>query len=92
MEGLHEVLLMDAFINPEVIPHNVSHAFLVSVLLIVAALIVKGSLRLVPRGFQNFVEMLTEQDWQVGDSYTVECWINETTTAFKERGYSGKNV
>lgn len=61
MEGLHETLLMDAIINPEVIPHNVSHAFLVSILLIVASLVIRGSLRLVPKGFQNFMEMLVEQ-------------------------------
>ncbi|MCJ7482290.1 MAG: F0F1 ATP synthase subunit A [Thermodesulfovibrionales bacterium] len=67
MEGLHEVLMMDAFINPAVIPHNVTHAFLVSILLIVAALTVKGSLRLVPRGFQNFMEVLIEQILKLAD-------------------------
>jgi len=61
MEGLHETLLMDAIINPEVIPHNVSHAFLVSILLIIASLAIRGSLKLVPRGFQNFMEMILEQ-------------------------------
>lgn len=60
MEGLHETLLMDAIINPEVIPHNVSHAFLASILLIVIALIIRGSIRLVPKGTQNFIEMIVE--------------------------------
>lgn len=74
MEGLHEVLLMDAFVNPEVIPHNVTHAFLVSILLIVGALIVKGSLRLVPRGFQNFMEMLIEQILKLVDDTIGHKW------------------
>jgi F-type H+-transporting ATPase subunit a len=74
MEGLHEVLLMDAFVNPEVVPHNVTHAFLVSILLIVAALIVKGSLRLVPRGFQNFMELLIEQILKLADDTIGHKW------------------
>ncbi|MEW6570721.1 MAG: F0F1 ATP synthase subunit A [Nitrospirota bacterium] len=60
MEGLHETLLMDAVINPEVIPHNVSHAFLVTIILIVVALSIKSTLRLVPKGTQNFIEMMVE--------------------------------
>lgn len=77
MEGLHEVLLMDAVVNPEVIPHNVSHAFLVSILLIVAALIVKGSLKLVPRGFQNFIEMLVEQILKLVDDTIGHKWSRQ---------------
>jgi F-type H+-transporting ATPase subunit a len=60
MEGLHETLLMDAFVNPEVIPHNVSHAILASIILIIIALVIRSSIRLVPRGFQNFIEVITE--------------------------------
>lgn len=56
----HEVLLMDAIINPNVIPHNVSYAFLVSIILITVSVIVKGSMRLVPTGIQNFVETIVE--------------------------------
>jgi len=56
----HEVLLMDAIINPGVIPHNVSYAVLASIILIVSALAVKGSMRLVPVGFQNFIETIVE--------------------------------
>lgn len=60
MEGLHEVLLMDAIVKPEVIPHNVTHAFLASIILIITAFVIRGSLRLVPTGIQNFMEMLIE--------------------------------
>lgn len=60
MEGLHEVLLMDAFVSPEVVPHNVSYGILASVILIVMAIILRGSLRLVPRGFQNFLEVVIQ--------------------------------
>jgi len=60
MEGLHEALLMDLIIKPEVIPSNVTHAFLASIILIVAALAVRSSISLVPKGIQNFVELVTE--------------------------------
>ncbi len=60
MEALHETLLMDAIINPEKIPHNVSYAFLASIILIIVALVIRKSIRLVPKGTQNFVEMVTE--------------------------------
>lgn len=77
MEGLHETLLMDAIVNPEVIPHNVSHAFLVSILLIVAALIIRGSLRLVPRGFQNFMEMIIDTILKLVDETIGHKWSRE---------------
>jgi F-type H+-transporting ATPase subunit a len=67
MEGLHETLLMDAIVDPKVIPHNVSHALLVSVLLIIAAFAVRGSLKLIPKGFQNFMEMIIEQVFKLVD-------------------------
>jgi len=57
---MHEVLLMDALISPEVIPHNVSYGILASIILIVSALVVRGSMRLVPTGFQNFLETIAE--------------------------------
>jgi F-type H+-transporting ATPase subunit a len=60
MEALHETLLMDAIIDPNVIPHNVSYAFLTSIILIVIALIIRGSLRLIPTGIQNFIETIVE--------------------------------
>jgi len=77
MEGLHEVLLMDAIVKPEVIPHNVSHAILVSVLLIVSALLIKGSLRLVPRGFQNFMEMIIDQILKLSEDTIGHKWGRE---------------
>jgi F-type H+-transporting ATPase subunit a len=77
MEGLHETLLMDAIINPEVIPHNVSHAFLVSILLIVTAITIRGSLRLVPRGFQNLMEMIIEAIFKLVDETIGHKWSRE---------------
>ncbi len=55
-----EKLLMDIFFNPEVVPHYVSYSFLASLLLIVLALIVRSSLKLVPQGTQNVVETIIE--------------------------------
>lgn len=55
-----EVLLLDAIVRPEVVPHNVSYAVLASIILIVSALAVRGSMRLVPTGFQNFMETIVE--------------------------------
>ncbi len=60
MEGLHEALLMDLIIKPEVIPPNVTHAFLASIILIVVALAIRSSISLVPKGIQNFIEVITE--------------------------------
>src|SRR4030042_6038337 len=60
MEGLHEALLIDLIIKPEVIPHNVTHAFLASIILIVVALAIRSSISLVPKGIQNFIEGITE--------------------------------
>ena len=58
MEGMHEVLLMDAIVSPEVVPHFVSYGIIASVVLIVIALIIRGSLQLIPKGFQNFTELI----------------------------------
>ncbi|MBE0426242.1 MAG: F0F1 ATP synthase subunit A [Nitrospirae bacterium] len=77
MEGLHEVLLMDAIINPEVIPHNVSHAFLASILLIAVALVIRGSLRLVPRGVQNVLEMIVEAVLKLSDETIGHKWSRQ---------------
>ncbi len=65
MEGMHEVLLLDAIIGPNKlipfeIPHNVSYAVLASLILIVSAAVVKRSMRLVPMGFQNLIETIVE--------------------------------
>ncbi len=55
-----EKLLLDIFVNPDVVPHFVSYAFLTSIILIVVALIVRGSLKLIPTGTQNFMESIIE--------------------------------
>ena len=55
-----EALLMDLVVNPKVVPHFVSYAFLSSAILIGVALSIRGSLALVPKGLQNFVEVLVE--------------------------------
>jgi F-type H+-transporting ATPase subunit a len=64
---MEDVLLMDALFKPEVVPHNVSYGILASIILIIAALAVRGSLRLVPRGFQNFMEMIIEAIYKLVD-------------------------
>jgi F-type H+-transporting ATPase subunit a len=55
-----EKLLMDMFLNPEIVPHFVSYAFLASLILITVSLIVKKSVSLVPRGIQNIMEAVVE--------------------------------
>ena len=55
-----ETLLMDFIVSPQVVPHYVSYAFLASLILIGAALAIRGSLSLVPKGIQNFLEVLVE--------------------------------
>lgn len=55
-----ESLLMDIIVNPHVVPHYVSYAFLSSILLIGVALTIRGSLALVPKGIQNFFEVMVE--------------------------------
>ncbi len=71
---MEEVLLMDAIINPEVIPHNVSYGILASILLILMALAVKGSLHLIPRGLQNFVEMIVDAIYKLVDENIGHHW------------------
>jgi len=74
---MEETLLMDAIVNPEVIPHNVTHAILVSIILIVAALMVRGSLRLVPTGLQNFMEMIIDAMWKLVDENIGHHWSRQ---------------
>ena len=64
---MEEVVFMDAIINPEVIPHHVSYGILASIILIIVALSIRGSLRLVPKGFQNFIEMIVEAIYNLVD-------------------------
>jgi F-type H+-transporting ATPase subunit a len=74
---MEEVLLMDAFVNPEVIPHNVTHAFLASIILIIVALVVKSSIKLVPKGIQNFIEMIIEAIWKLVDENIGHHWSKQ---------------
>jgi len=55
-----EALLMDIIVNPHVVPHYVSYAFLASLILIGVSLAIRGSLALVPKGLQNFMEVLVD--------------------------------
>ncbi|MCL4476256.1 MAG: F0F1 ATP synthase subunit A [Nitrospirae bacterium] len=55
-----ESLLMDIIVNPHTVPHYVSYAFLASLILVGVAFSIRGSLALVPRGIQNFVEVMVE--------------------------------
>ncbi len=55
-----ESLLMDIVINPHTVPHYVSYAFLASATLVGVAFALRGSLALVPKGVQNFVEVMVE--------------------------------
>jgi len=55
-----ERLLLDILVNPHTIPHFVSYAFLASVFLIVVALIVRSSLKLIPSGTQNVMELVVD--------------------------------
>lgn len=57
---MHEVLLMDVFFNPDKIPHNLSYGLLVSIILIIISLLIRKSLQLVPKGFQNFFEVIVD--------------------------------
>jgi F-type H+-transporting ATPase subunit a len=74
---MEEALLMDVLVNPEVIPHNVTHAFLASILLIVVALLVRGSLQVVPRGIQNFMEMIVDAIWKLVDENIGHHWSRQ---------------
>src|SRR5512143_1533278 len=51
---------MDLIIDPHVVPHYVTYAFLASLLLIGIALVMRGSLTLLPKGVQNFMEVMVE--------------------------------
>jgi F-type H+-transporting ATPase subunit a len=69
-----EKLLMDIFINPETVPHYVSYAFLASLLLIVVALIVRSSLKLVPTGTQNVMESIIDAILNVCEENICDRW------------------
>lgn len=55
-----ESLLMDLLVSPHIIPPYVTYAMLASLILIGAAVAIRGSLALVPTGFENFIEVIVE--------------------------------
>lgn len=56
-----EIMFMDFIVPPSLhIPHYVSYAFLAALILIVVAIVLRGAMALVPRGLQNFVEVVAE--------------------------------
>ena len=69
-----ESLLMDLIINPHVVPHYVTYAFLASLLLIGVALVMRGSLALVPEGVQNFMEVMVESLYKLAEENIGHHW------------------
>lgn len=72
-----EALLMDLIINPHTIPHYVSYSFLVSIILIAVALLVRSSLALVPKGVQNFLEVITSMLYQLAEDNIGHKWSRQ---------------
>lgn len=77
-----EVLLMDAVVGPNKIipyevPHYVSYAFLSSVMLITIAVIVRGSMRMVPTGIQNSVEAIVESLFKLVEDNVGHHWSKQ---------------
>lgn len=69
-----ESLLMDIIINPHVVPHYVTYAFLASLLLVGIALVMRGSLALVPKGIQNFMEVMVESLFKLAEENIGHHW------------------
>jgi F-type H+-transporting ATPase subunit a len=69
-----EALLMDLIINPHSVPHYVTYAFLASLLLVGVALVMRGSLALVPRGVQNFMEVMVESLFKLAEENIGHHW------------------
>jgi F-type H+-transporting ATPase subunit a len=69
-----ESLLMDIIVNPHIVPHYVSYAFLASILLIAVSLAIRGSLSLVPRGIQNFLEVMVESLLKIAEENIGHHW------------------
>jgi F-type H+-transporting ATPase subunit a len=55
-----EFMFMDLIIDPNVVPHYVTYAFLASIILIAVALYLRNRLTLVPRGVQNVMELIVQ--------------------------------
>ncbi|HWR58673.1 MAG TPA: F0F1 ATP synthase subunit A [Thermodesulfovibrionales bacterium] len=69
-----EALLMDVIVKQDVVPPYVSYAFLSSAILIGVALAIRGSLALVPKGLQNFVEVLVESLMKLAEENIGHKW------------------
>jgi F-type H+-transporting ATPase subunit a len=65
---------MDLIINPHVVPHYVTYAFLASLLLVGVALVMRGSLALVPKGVQNFMEVMVESLFKLAEENIGHHW------------------
>jgi len=65
---------MDLIINPHVVPHYVTYAFLASLLLVGVALVMRGSLALVPKGVQNFMEVMVESLYKLAEENIGHHW------------------
>jgi len=65
---------MDLIINPHVVPHYVTYAFLASLLLVGVALVMRGSLALVPKGIQNFMEVMVESLFKLAEENIGHHW------------------
>jgi F-type H+-transporting ATPase subunit a len=65
---------MDLIINPHVVPHYVTYAFLASFLLVGVALVMRGSLALVPKGVQNFMEVMVESLYKLAEENIGNHW------------------
>ncbi|MCK4912070.1 MAG: F0F1 ATP synthase subunit A [Thermodesulfovibrionales bacterium] len=68
---MHEEFIWLDFIP---VPHFVSYAFLASFILIGTALVLRGGMALVPRGVQNFVEVLAEAMLNLAQETIGEDW------------------
>lgn len=68
---MHEEFIWLNFIP---VPHFVSYAFLASFILIGTALMLRGGMSLVPRGVQNFVEVLAEAMLDLAQETIGEDW------------------
>ena len=65
---------MDLLIDPKVLPHHVTYAMLAALLLIAVSFIVKGAMKLVPGGAQNFIEVVGEAMFKLGEENMGRKW------------------
>lgn len=65
---------MDLIVNPHVVPHYVTYAFLASLLLVGVAFALRGSLAIVPGGIQNFMEVMVESLFKLAEENIGHHW------------------